>query len=50
MSRANATATVASIPNHFGCATTDSYVARGAVMIPMKRATRLFGAGLAPVC
>ena len=40
----------ASMPSHFGCATTDRRSSRGAVMMPMKRASRLLGAGLAPVC
>ena len=35
------------MPNTFGCATTDRYVACGAVMMPKNRASRLFGAASA---
>ena len=46
--RDDARVVTASIPNHFGCATTLTNVSRGDVMTPMKRATRLFGAGAVP--
>ena len=37
-----------SMPSHRGCATTDSKVAFGDVMMPMKRAKRFCGAGADP--
>jgi hypothetical protein len=49
ISAAIASVTNTSIPNHFGCATTERNVSLGEVITPKKRAARPSGGAAAPV-